>query len=260
MPRCPEFIQSIDLSWSFWLWGRARSCRVPGAENQVHKDRICFTNLPFHWIVLSSSIHYICVYFACLFKTLWKEDFQNYFRNWREWSEKCAGIEEENFKGNSYQCVFYCSQFFKKFKHSPYIVVTASIGDSSDTLYLRMPFLAQGETFIPNRAVPPSGPAPTEPCALSHRRARCGPQLTAPSVPVWTARRSVTGSSACPSAAARRYVWTAVYPLFTLAWETSCVSRSPATFWTQKPHLAKPSNQGSLVPSKASSFCPISLT
>ena len=28
LPRCPELIQNIYLSWSFWLWGKARSRTV----------------------------------------------------------------------------------------------------------------------------------------------------------------------------------------------------------------------------------------
>ena len=35
LPPCPESIQNIYLSWSFWLWGRARSCTVPDLVNKV---------------------------------------------------------------------------------------------------------------------------------------------------------------------------------------------------------------------------------
>ena len=35
LPRCPESIQNVYLSWSLWLWGRARSHTVPDAVNKV---------------------------------------------------------------------------------------------------------------------------------------------------------------------------------------------------------------------------------
>ena len=38
LPRCPESIQNFYLSWSFWLWWRARSHMVPDPVNKVEED------------------------------------------------------------------------------------------------------------------------------------------------------------------------------------------------------------------------------
>ena len=38
LPRFPESIQNVYLSWSFWLWGRARSSTVPDPVNKVDED------------------------------------------------------------------------------------------------------------------------------------------------------------------------------------------------------------------------------
>lgn len=48
-------IQNVDILWSFWVWGKTRSCIDPGQVNTVEgKTPLCSYETPFCWMALES--------------------------------------------------------------------------------------------------------------------------------------------------------------------------------------------------------------
>lgn len=84
---CPESIQNFYYSWSFCLWGRARSYMEVELEHKVIRTRPkVFMTLPFSYIPLSSSIYCFVCFLITPGKNMKEEEC---FKKWQKQWDMC---------------------------------------------------------------------------------------------------------------------------------------------------------------------------
>lgn len=121
LPWSPILIRNVHLPWSFWLWGRARTCTVAYPVRWMETP--CYFCKRF-----SHSIH--PQIFDSLKGHFTKENFQNGFRNVQEEWAKCIWSKGKVFWGTLIAAGHYYKHFFKSlnfWSHLICVLVTSYI-------------------------------------------------------------------------------------------------------------------------------------
>lgn len=101
LPPGPEWIQSLFLSWSLWLWGRARSYTMPDPVTEVRTQ--CH-------VLWAAFLMGVIIFLITSGKDMQERGLQNRFRELQGLLFSWVQNEGEDWEGDSWQRAFYCNE------------------------------------------------------------------------------------------------------------------------------------------------------